>query len=264
MGGSALAWDTVPNPPRAAFPWVAKGASDALYCDGDGWDPRTSKEETLRVLADRINVDKLRDVWQQHCGPDDRMDHAEYKAFVQSVNLPAKHASRLWRIIDGDCNGVIEEHELKQLLSAMTHRQAWQRFCPTCMHERSCKFCRKVSDCPDCTSVSFCVKHWARHPGLPPPAPAPREQKLRQGRLSLEGPTPDGGWQCLLYLPKEQRLHFEESDSLGRGRQKLFCREVSRSRWNGLVRSSNMPVWQVGVSELLFEAREQRCVDEHS
>ena len=98
------------------------------------------------------------------------------------------------------------------------------------------------------------------------PAPrhvtAPAEHRYADGQLSLEGPTPDGGWQHLVFLPSCEALRYDASHPLGGRSLKLHCRGVPLGRWEAVARCATMPAWQAAVTRLLGDARAEGRVIE--
>ena len=80
------------------------------------------------------------------------------------------------------------------------------------------------------------------------------------GQLSLSGPTADGGWQCLVYLPSIEAMRYDVSHPLGGASLKLHVRGVLLARWEALVRCTTMAAWQAAVSKLLSDARAEQRV----
>ena len=89
---------------------------------------------------------------------------------------------------------------------------------------------------------------------------APSEQQDVDGQLSLSGPTADGGWQCLVYLPSIEAMRYDVSHPLGGASLKLHVRGVPLARWEALVRCTTMAAWQAAVSKLLSDARAEQRV----
>ena len=64
---------------------------------------------------------------------------------------------------------------------------------------------------PGSSGVTTSVRHAHVAPRSPPSVsqqPAPVEQRYADGQLSVEGPTADGGWQHLTYLPSCEALRY--------------------------------------------------------
>ena len=100
----------------------------------------------------------------------------------------------------------------------------------------------------------------SRQPRQPRQPAAPSEQQDVDGQLSLSGPTADGGWQCLVYLPSIEAMRYDVSHPLGGASLKLHVRGVLLARWEALVRCTTMAAWQAAVSKLLSDARAEQRV----
>ena len=100
----------------------------------------------------------------------------------------------------------------------------------------------------------------SRQPRQPRQPAAPSEQQDVDGQLSLSGPTADGGWQCLVYLPSIEAMRYDVSHPLGGASLKLHVRGVLLARWEALVRCTTMAAWQAAVSKLLSDARAEHRV----
>ena len=113
-----------------------------------------------------------------------------------------------------------------------------------------------------CTAVSPTTLRYAGWTVPPRETLAPVEQHFADGQVSLSGPTAEGGWQHLIYLPSCEALRYDATHTGGAMAVKLQCRGVQKSSWQALTRSETMRAWQIAVSRLLQQARaEQRVIE---
>ena len=92
--------------------------------------------------------------------------------------------------------------------------------------------------------------------------PAPVEAHAAEGQRSLQGPTSDGGWQCLTFLPQVEVLRYEARYNNSSKRKQLQIIAMTVSRWEALARTATLSAWQNSVSRLLSEAvREHRATE---
>ena len=102
-------------------------------------------------------------------------------------------------------------------------------------------------------------------PSRPPPPepqprpdhwlPAPLERHLADGQRQLQGPTAQGDWQVLTYLPSVEALRYESGGgAAGRPRTKMQVLGVSMPRWTAISACATMGAWQLAVEKLLHEA----------
>ena len=91
---------------------------------------------------------------------------------------------------------------------------------------------------------------------------APVEAHAAEGQRSLQGPTSDGGWQCLTFLPQVEVLRYEARYNNSSKRKQLQIIAMTVSRWEALARTATLSAWQNSVSRLLSEAvREHRATE---
>ena len=91
--------------------------------------------------------------------------------------------------------------------------------------------------------------------------PAPVEAHSADGQRTLQGPTTDGGWQTLTFLPQVEALRYEARSGSSRRKQLHLC-AVSVARWEALARTATLSAWQASVSRLLNDAvKEHRATE---
>jgi hypothetical protein len=90
----------------------------------------------------------------------------------------------------------------------------------------------------------------------------PEVQCAGDGHLTIEGPTAEGGWQSLVYLPSCEALRYEATQTALRPSVRLHCRGVSTALWHALVHCETMDAWQSAVSSLINDAFDQQRIIE--
>ena len=102
-----------------------------------------------------------------------------------------------------------------------------------------------------------------RSPSQPPdtPAwlPAPLEEHLADGQRSLSGPTSEGGWQTLTFVPAVEALRYE-CKLRGKVKHKMQILGVTLQRWDAIALCATMGTWQAAVQRLVQDATQAQQV----